>query len=504
MSHAMSPPAPPLRSRRRVRAGWSLLTAGALVAASAIGTAAPAQAAPGDASGLGLGVNVELDLGGEEILAINQGIARTSAPEGGGTDADSLVEIPIDEEFLGLNVEVISSEATRAEDGSDANAAIARANLRLGDVEILDARVLEATAVCPADGDPTADAQLASLTLLDENVNLDADAPQQVRVPVELDIPDVLEAVAIVDVRQVEEANGDSARATALIVDIDLELILADNDVVRVSLGELVFADARCESPDGAGTGTDAGDADADGIDADGTDADGTDADGTDADGTDGDDAGVLPDIDGDGDGTDADGTDADGTDADGTDADGTDADGTDADGFPGLDDVDDADGPRADSLDPDSGPTEGGTTVIVDGEGLDQTETVTVDGNEVDFEVNDDGTELTFVTPPGEAGTVDVVLTYDDGSEDTLQFTYTDGDGTDADAGTDTDGTAVLGETLEADGSTDGGTSAAGTSGSLAVTGAQQAPATAALALLLLAGGAWLLAWRERGIPVS
>ncbi|MEX1178983.1 MAG: IPT/TIG domain-containing protein [Nitriliruptor sp.] len=460
---------PPRRRTTRSRVG-SLLLSGALIAAVSTFGASPAAAAPGDAEATGVSVDLGLALGGEQIIDENLVLADVVAPAGGGTETETLIPLVIDEEQFELRAEVIEASATRATDGSDAYAEIGDVLLRIGDTELLAADVLTAEAVCPATGDTTADAEIVGLSLGGTPV-AEADLPTTTDVPVEFDIPEVLDADARVQLRQVETTTADSAHATALVADIDLEVVLADEDVLKIDLGEIVLADAQCERP------------------TDGTDADGTDADGSD-DGTDG-----LPGLPGTDDGDD--GTDADGSD-DGTDGtDGAD-DGTDDDGLelpaPGDDDGDDA-GPSADSLNPDNGPVDGGTAVTIDGDGLDTAESVTIDGDAVDFEANGDGDQLTFVTPPGDAaGPVDVVVTFEDGTTDTLQFTYTDD-------------TAVLGGDADNDGAADNGdgTDVGGaTASALPVTGSQEVPAGAALALLLLTGGLWLLAYRGRPVATS
>ncbi|WP_350347468.1 IPT/TIG domain-containing protein [Agromyces sp. G08B096] len=75
-------------------------------------------------------------------------------------------------------------------------------------------------------------------------------------------------------------------------------------------------------------------------------------------------------------------------------------------------------------SLTPDEGPTAGGTDVIIAGTALEDATSVTVDGVEVPFTVEPDGT-ISIVTPPHAAGVVDVVVTTPGGSSEPLPFTY-------------------------------------------------------------------------------
>jgi hypothetical protein len=65
--------------------------------------------------------------------------------------------------------------------------------------------------------------------------------------------------------------------------------------------------------------------------------------------------------------------------------------------------------------IDPTFGPTAGGTTIVVTGNGFSSTSTVTIGGNNAPVtagSVNAGGTSLTVTSPPGPAGTVDLIVT--------------------------------------------------------------------------------------------
>ena len=126
---------------------------------------------------------------------------------------------------------------------------------------------------------------------------------------------------------------------------------------------------------------------------------------------------------------------------------------------------------PTATSLDPDSGPTAGGTDVTVTGTGFVPGQTTvtigdtTIPASQVDVAAN--GTSLTFTTPPGVAGTVDVVVTTPGGSTEPLAFRFV-----------------------------------AGAQTTLADTGLGEPSIAAAglgLLLLLLGTALWALSWRRR-----
>lgn len=160
---------------------------------------------------------------------------------------------------------------------------------------------------------------------------------------------------------------------------------------------------------------------------------------------------------------------------------------------------------PTADGTDPTSGPTTGGTVVVVDGTGfVPGATTVTICGVTVDVTdvaVSADGTQLAFVTPPCTAGTTTIVVETAGGATEPLPFTYVVPT---ASAGDPGDGTG------DGDGTGAGGTGGTGTAGygyssgriasGLAYTGADQTAGIAAgAALLLLLGGALTLTRRRQ-----
>ncbi|MBA8989458.1 LPXTG-motif cell wall-anchored protein [Curtobacterium pusillum] len=82
---------------------------------------------------------------------------------------------------------------------------------------------------------------------------------------------------------------------------------------------------------------------------------------------------------------------------------------------------------PTVTAIDPHNGPVGGGTTVTLTGTGFTDDATVSVDGSDpiTPDSVSDDGTTLTFTTPPHTAGDVDVTVTTGAGSSDPVTFTY-------------------------------------------------------------------------------
>jgi hypothetical protein len=106
-----------------------------------------------------------------------------------------------------------------------------------------------------------------------------------------------------------------------------------------------------------------------------------------------------------------------------------------------------------ANGINPDSGPTSGGTVVMITGTNLGSTgdTTVTFGGSQAtDVTVNNTGTVVTATSPPGDPGTAQVIVTTTDGGpSNSLPFTYisppTIGiNGLDPAFGPDTGGTVV------------------------------------------------------------
>ena len=172
---------------------------------------------------------------------------------------------------------------------------------------------------------------------------------------------------------------------------------------------------------------------------------------------------------------------------------------------------------PTATGTDPTSGPTTGGTVVIVGGTGfVPGATTVTICGvtlDAADVEVSDDGTLLAFATPPCAAGPTTIVVETAGGATEPLPFTYVVPTGSAGDPGDDDgtgDGTGAGDGTGDGTGLGAGGTGGTGTAGygygsgriasGLAYTGADQTAGIAAgAALLLLLGGALTLTRRRQ-----
>jgi hypothetical protein len=452
------------------RPGLALI-AGLIGVPSLLLATAAAPAPTAGAAATGLQVALDARLGGEEVVDIDESFASTEAGPTAGTDSDTVIPVEIPEL---LTADLIQSESSVETAANTAEAEVVGLHLRLSDeVELVEASVLSSSVECPEEGATTADAQLVDLQLLEQNVNLDTGETIDVRLPVDLDIPDVANAHVHVTARQIEETSANSASATALQVLVSLTATVGeDQELVHVEVGEINLAESSCERPTAAAA------------DGDAPDGGVTDDDGATPGDDEGDDGPTLP-LPGDDDNGDN----------------GDEGDEGDETGLPGADDLD-AGSPSADSLNPDRGPAAGDTPVTVDGQNLDEATEVSIGGQIVEFTVNDDGTELYFTTPGGPVGTVDVVISFGDDDSDTLEFTYEE-DGSESDVlaeGAEDDGAAgdgAAGEGAAGDGGD--GFGGEGQAGALAATGSDALPVTIALSMLLLAAGAWLLSQRTR-----
>ena len=381
---------------------WSRKRSLSVALFSAVGLAAASVALPQAAAaetGAAEATGLEVQLGAAEDTIL----AHTSAPGEGGTHEDEVLDVDLGAEAdeFGLRAGAVSSASTFDADGTSAESEVADAHLELFGTDVLHADLLDAQATCPVAGDTSAAANVVGLQLFDDAVDLGGDAPVTASAPVDVDLEDAVEAELTVTLSQVEQTDADSAAAAALVAEVQLETVLADDETVS-DTGTIILTSATCERPADAAPDTDEDEA---------------------------------PDTDED--------------------------EGPDTDEDEGPDEAEPA-GPSADELSPDTGPTDGGTIVTVVGEQLDTAEEATIDGAPLDFLVNDTGDELTFTTPSGEPGPVDVVITFGADTTATLTFTYEAPDGvddTDADTETGTDADTETGTDADTETGTDADT---------------------------------------------
>ena len=290
-----------------------------------------AMAAPGDASAVGFLADFEVDVvGGTGTVTIDDRIGEVTAPPSDSASlADAATAITADLGPLGVQTvaqaTLIETSATSNAAGSAATAQVTRAQINTA-LGLLTIDAVGSEVNCPTVGTPTADVTPpATVTLNGTTVVLDVDG-ETVIGPIDPG-PGAVTLTLTVDQTT---TTSDTAAATAFVFGLEQNFT-----GIVTATGTLTLAQAECEAPLG----------------------------------------------------------------------------------------------PTATALDPDSGPTTGGTEVTVTGTGFVPGETtVTIGGNTIpadEVDVDDDGTSLTFLTPPHVPGTVDVTVTTPGGTTEPLDFTY-------------------------------------------------------------------------------
>ncbi|WFE26787.1 IPT/TIG domain-containing protein [Solwaraspora sp. WMMD791] len=405
---------------KRVAGLWLaalLWTAGGLAV-----TTTPAHAAPGDAQARGVVVDLSGEVLGVPVVEADAVIGSATAPPGGGTDTETLIDITLPG-AVGVTADgtVLEVSATRGPISSFASSAVADVSLNILGVNVLTASAVEAAVSCPYLGTPTAETTLTGLTVLGSAEVLVPNGPS-LDVSAAVTVPGLAGASLDLSLSRIETVAADSAAAATIVLTAELSGEILGVPVV-IPVGTVIIAEATCERPAAPAPPT------ASSIDPDaGPQSGGQTVTITGS--------GFVPG------GTDVtfDGVPATGVvvDPSGTSltavtppgavgpADvvvSTDGGATDPLGYTYLADGSDA---VVTGLDPDSGPTSGGTTVTITGSGFTGATGVTFDGVPGSgFSVNPAGTEITVVTPPGAAGPADVAITFPAGTADAGTFTY-------------------------------------------------------------------------------
>ncbi|MEY9941386.1 SCO1860 family LAETG-anchored protein [Streptacidiphilus sp. MAP5-3] len=248
-------------TRRRFATPFAL--SGALAAVSMLGVATPAHADGGSGGGIGTAsattAEAALDvrlLNGAIDVPIDVSLNRITAPSSkqdtaltavvggvGGPGRRQPVNL--------LLAKVGESSATADAHGSHASVTLAEAHLHLPGLpltELLGLQAVTATADCPANGAPTAEANvLGEITVLGLHVHLSASGETRVPVP----------ALGEVDLwLSKHSTTSDSAAATAL--DLEVSVNPLNLNVAAVT-GKFLLADVSCTKGDGSGGGDSGG-----------------------------------------------------------------------------------------------------------------------------------------------------------------------------------------------------------------------------------------------------
>ena len=224
------------------------VTAGVVLGATVL-TAAPASAAPGDASASG----VDLSLDGsalDALAALTADVSLGGVTATGGADRDdftvattTLLATAVADATAGA----VTTAAVSGTDGSTGTANVAGLDLSLFGLDVLTADAVTADATCTLGAAPTTATTLVGLTVLGQAVTLDAATPT---VTLTGDLTgDLLGLDLEVTVSSVETTTPGSATAAAVVADLTVTGDLSGAPIVDVPLGTVVLASAACETP---------------------------------------------------------------------------------------------------------------------------------------------------------------------------------------------------------------------------------------------------------------
>ncbi|BDI23591.1 IPT/TIG domain-containing protein [Herbiconiux sp. L3-i23] len=219
-------------------------TAAGLVAASTLLYVSPAAAAPGDANASGLSIDLGLDVLG--LLEVDA-VADVGAVS--GNDAETLADVDV-AGLLGADATAGVIDLASASDltGASASSEVADIDVNLLGLDLLSVGAASAFASCPVGAAPTADAELAGLTVLGQAVTVDADTPT-VLTDIGLDLGPLATVTADIVLEQVEATTATSAISSALQLSIAIEGTVAGIPLLSTDAGTITLAQADCERP---------------------------------------------------------------------------------------------------------------------------------------------------------------------------------------------------------------------------------------------------------------
>src|ERR1700730_9157749 len=180
------------------------------------GPAAPAIAAPGDASARGVVFNLNASVAGVAVIAANATIGTATAPPAGGTDTHTALAVTVPG-AVGVTASgtVVQVTATRGAAASSASANVA--NLALGVLGTQRRKPTAATATgnCPREGAQTANTTLTGLSLFGTPETLVANTPG-VSLSNPVTVPGLAAATLNATLTRVETTSATGALAVAL------------------------------------------------------------------------------------------------------------------------------------------------------------------------------------------------------------------------------------------------------------------------------------------------
>lgn len=228
-----------------VRRRLSVVSVGLLVAGAAgLGLAPPALAAPGDAAARGAVLDLVGDPGDESVQA--QGtFGSVTAPPGGGTDEETSVDITLsDPENVVATGTVAEVTATRGPTTSSASSQLANFTLSVLGVEVLDVSQLGVTVQCSA-GNTSAGATGEDIAVFGQPISV-RDTAQEFTANVTVTGLTNATLRAVVD----RQLTGTPNNSVAINVRALLSVSgLNGAEPVQFSLGQVILAEASCQSP---------------------------------------------------------------------------------------------------------------------------------------------------------------------------------------------------------------------------------------------------------------
>jgi hypothetical protein len=237
----------------------------AVAGAAGLGPAAPALAAPGDASARGVVFDLNASVLDSPVITANATFGTATAPPGGGTDTGTPVAFtlppgPPATVGVGATGTVVQVSATRGPNASSASASVANVALTIllntadppAPLQVLAADTATAAVNCPRVGAQTADTTLTGLELFGTPVTL---APNTPGVTQSADVTalGLTNASLTVTLTSVESTTATGARAVALLATVTLSGISQEIGVT-IPAGTVILAEAICERPAAAPT----------------------------------------------------------------------------------------------------------------------------------------------------------------------------------------------------------------------------------------------------------
>lgn len=235
-----------------VRPFWRKSSTAVLVVAVGgavtLGPAAPALAAPGDASARGVVVDLSAVVAGITVISADATIGTATAPAGGGTDTSTALAITLPG-AIGVTASgtVVQVSATRGPTASSANASIADLALGILGTPVLAAEAITAAVNCPTVGAQSADTTLVGLELFGTPVEVAPNTPA-VTASAAVAVAGLLGATLNASVTRVETVTETGATAIAVLASLTLTGTVAGVPVT-IPVGTVILAEAICERP---------------------------------------------------------------------------------------------------------------------------------------------------------------------------------------------------------------------------------------------------------------